>query len=661
MSWEGPMNSKIKKIVSVCVVVVLIFSSLIHVNIFASNDVSISSFNASRNTIDTFLNEQGNAPEMLTFTVQIAVSQTAVGTNYQLEVPFEGFTPDGNEPFQHFSMSEPIFEFAGLTQIQGVNVINSNVISYEDQGKSKSKLLITLDAFTSSGTVQVGFRLKLNDVYLGLIPQNTILWDKPSVNLIDSNTLNNIQTFYLSNSDKSAITSSFVSSFSVLGSKNLPSGTNQTITSVRGNEIKFNLTYRRRNRSYYTIKDGTPIQLVVDMPSSMEFNALTLSKSELSDYEIESIGNDIKRYRFSLPQNHDIYSEITNTTNNGEYYLNNLTAQFVNGVRPDSGTDFKIELSIEYQLFNGALASTKPLLSSNFYVLNYRVEDNQTWNLYYTGEHYNNPVTSNSFVNTSVPDDISLTTSYYGSYSGYSHARGFRNEGMVPIKGVNHYIYQENAPGAKVDFGELGIKIFRKSNTAVRHAFKVKLVVYDAIKNTSREVYMKSNGSDILRTEYVGASLVYNYNIVSTTDSQIQLNANEYIEKVELIPFGDVTNPQEGDLLPDFSLLIFYRAKMWTNLKWPDGSTPNPNEIYPVHIKSATTFINEHPTLDYNDIKTRLDSSSQNAYIEQNKTYDTYGFENNTNTIYYGPGNTTTLNYEVSIQPYEITQLPVIK
>ena len=543
-----------------------IATSSVPVQASPADDITALGVSASPSSFRTFLiPPAGPSAEDLIVSISITLSNTYSGGGY-IELPLN-YTPN--------SATHPAFDTCGgstmllpffIPQEQGLNDLvddTTSIISSYDIDASKITLYI--DNSANAGSYTITLRFTFEDDYLSQIPPNTIMWTVQPTAGVSGVTAKTASPATIKSSSNNGITYERTL-YTPLDNNKYVGGT----IAFRVNQQYFNyyeshLDLNYNNIYYVDIPDGSTVDTSASGTFLGNMNGESLgSQSPIIDYN----NSGYTRYYSDITSVIPSASDWTQPAPGGisaQAYSSSAVA-FNPNVALALGSQLEVHYGSDTKKINAA-----PVHSEGTIV--YTKIDANAWQFEMNAFH-GVPNNSNA---SSICDVTNGAIGPHDLYAfgyvnnAFTHGSVTRNVGTAPVTGVRYELYQLPYPDALervVNFENITIIALRDSIGSPWTSYKIEFVVKDAKTLDMRTVPYSSlftpnpNASNPNR-----ALLTLAYNTLS---GLLQMNANEYIERIIVTPMG--SGGDTGLLLPNNAVGLRYKIRSWNNQVFPDGS-----------------------------------------------------------------------------------------
>lgn len=541
----------------------------------------------------------GIAPTEYAVAVPLSISTAGI-TGAKVEIPY-GFTPDPSNPnFEHFTMTDPIFSFID----PGSPAADSIVDHYEDD-TTNQKLIIHLK--TTKTTVEtVNLRFKFNPDYDAKIPVDQVIWQDLQATAYDS------ADTQLSQSSKVQVKSSTRDGVEVIANKSTPSGEEYKMGAV-GTTIRFRNDYYK----YSLIDDTADNKFYAQIPTGSTEISTFIS---YFDGEVKTNADDptipigYTRYYRSFNEDSSTFNYINYLGNlNSMFHLDNF--YFTPPTTLNDGDQFHIEIGAIYKKFNGEVVSKTARNT-------FTKQAQKDWELTSGNKDHNTGDTPKAIVNQNDLLSVSKANLVFGS-SNYYLARTVKNTGKRDIKNVRFELYQKNSKSEKLNFRTLYIYGLTMDSSSPKCYYRTDFEIVNSNDKTSRTESSTINKG--------GHSVILPI-----------LSANEYINKVTVVPMGS-SGTDEGSWSKENSFGISYTARPWVNDEWPDGTAIPTNKTSTITL-GATMFYDDE-TDDQAPVATESKMNDGVVYYVPGQAVDSHARFVSSNSNSRQPGDT--VNYEI--------------
>lgn len=494
----------------------------------------LTSVSTTPNPFRTYTDQKKGANTPIeSLTVGLSINMTKMNiTGGTIEIPLDYAPTPGVAPYEHFTMGDDFFSYAGYTDDSGI--VDS--ISTTDK---PGYLVITLKGDKPSGSYGVNLTFDFNTDYDGKVPGDTKLWEVAPVTYIDGTPTHTSAT--------STVTAS--TTFGVSHATEMFSPSDGIYNDGTATwRIRYHVTgyYQNvfdaghQNYFYVDVPDGS----VLNSEAGLYFNSIPATASpDKTGYT--------RYYRYV-----DDINGPGNTNTNYNYWwyggdpydsFQQLDAGFTPATTITDGEGFSIYYGSVIKRVNGGVEKTRGSLD-------YIKQDKEDWAI------------STSIIHATTAGQYSVVLNEQGNYqnSKYNVLAGHRNSygrenslfnaGKTDITDLSLTLYQASAGSGKLNFSAVRVVGYRQAGSSdPANYYKVRYEIESATDGSSRiEETTPQQGA-----YYVTPPV---------------LNSGEYVNKAILIPMGS-DGSSEGVLCPSNSMGLTYTAGAWNKDTWPDGTT----------------------------------------------------------------------------------------
>ncbi|MQW22488.1 InlB B-repeat-containing protein [Lactococcus sp. dk101] len=524
----------------------------VHVNTTSTSDYN--KINVSIDTVSSFqtYNDEKlgtTIPDALTLTVNIS-SQLAGLEGAFIEIPYDGFTPNGEGVFQNFEMTSPIFEYIDET----VTLAEDSNVESITNDKVNRKIILKLKT-TTIKTETVLLKFKFNDSYNGKIPASQVIWD----NIIARVTDNNGNVVY-STSPKQVTTTAVDGMSPYITTQNLE---------FTGNQIPLTFYFYNNNRRFSYLDETKENKIYLQVPENADVSGIKRFKDseKVTSTNDSTIPVGFARYYIDLT---DDSNTFTTWEYSGDIHYNALMISD-NLILPsdlDIDDEVKVTIGMIYTKINGEM---KEKTDSKTFTKTEKSES--SLGIPGTTLHGDQSGISGMLltIDSSTPDSQQRVNSYVFNYSNsFANLTGFKNAGTNLETGIGETIFQTDTSSQKADFANINIFGLVENSSVERDYYRVKYVVTNSITGESRIAYSEKSRGSFFATKPT-------------------LEKGEYVDSFTVQPMG-TDGESEGQLSPGNGFYFTYKVKNWSELNWPDGTSIPQDEVIKVNLGSKISY-----------------------------------------------------------------------
>lgn len=551
---------------------------------FAGEDSPITvQVKADNTSFQTYKNTTLNTmPPDLNVSLTINFTKTNI-ENGRIEIPYN-FIPNGTGKFEDFTDTAPIFSL----QTPPAPAANSIVKNYDTS--QADKLIINLNTFNSIKSETINLVYKFNTTnYLtqidwdndgqpdlfGKIPNDFVLWSIAPEAYDNTGLVDTGDTIDVVSNGTTSITMGTSSGTYVSGLLSVP------VQFFSGNYFQWDLDPSYANYLYVDIPVGA-----VSNPLEWDFiGYYTPQSGVVTDAE----GNQYVRYTRPL-KNTSYAASPTEGWVHWHYGGNTNNTQQITGASffpPAGSSEINVRIGVVYKPYNAKAIGEN---DSYMQVANYKRGARTAWSVNDTTrimapDGSGNPVVYQEGGQPNIP----IWATYYEYGNGYT----FQNTGANDILQTRQTLYEvgdANNASAHSNFKEIRLYVSRDTadtgDIPAWTQYKVDYTVTNALLDTEKTVSATEvgTGSAIIDPGTMGSDWatgwdgttqrLRNMNLTFPTRENGELNANEYISKITVIPMG-TSGADEGHFSSRNGFAICAVPNSWANQIWPDGTSSN--------------------------------------------------------------------------------------